>query len=361
MVGLCLSSGQMMKLDLPYLMQDVDRHGNVRLYVRRKNLGKVRIKALPGSPQFMDEYKAALTRLSEPTKAPNKRQHLGTLGWLSEQYYKSPQFAVIDKRQQRVRQLVMRALLDEPTKEGSNYRFYDCPISEFTSDHVRLLRNRRKDAPSVANRRVGELRKMFAWGVEECSTWVKRNVATGVAALQYKKEGYRAWTHEDVAKFEAYWPVGSAPRLALAIMLYTGVRRSDAVLLGPPMVKNGSITFTPQNTRKQKKVLTLPVLPVLQDVIDKTPTIGMKSFLVTQQGNPFTAGFGYWFREKCDVAGLKECTAHGIRKVAAETTAENGATEKDMLDIFCWTKADLPRTTPVRRTRRRSRATPCTR
>ena len=118
-----------MQIDLPYLMQDVDRHGNVRLYVRRKGLGKVRLRLAPGSPKFMDEYKAALDRLSEPKKAPNKPQHVGTLGWLAEQYYKSPQFAVIDKRQQRVRQLVMRALLDEPTKEGSKYRFYDCPIS----------------------------------------------------------------------------------------------------------------------------------------------------------------------------------------------------------------------------------------
>ncbi|HZZ63762.1 MAG TPA: tyrosine-type recombinase/integrase [Roseiarcus sp.] len=331
----------MSKIDLKYLSQEIDRHGNVRVYVRRKGL-RIRIEAPPGTPKFMDEYKLALERLNAGKMEPDKRQHVGTVGWLSEQYYKSPQFAVIDNRQQRVRRLVTRAMLDEPTKEGSKYRFYDCPISEFTSDHVRLLRNRRRDAPSVANRRVGELRKMFAWGVEEYSTWVKRNVATDVASLPYEKEGFRAWTHEDVAKFEAYWPVGSAPRLALAIMLYTGVRRSDVVLLGPPMVKDGSITFMPQKTRKQKKVLTLPVLPVLQDVIDKTPTIGMKTFLVTHQGKPFTAaGFGNWFREKCDRVGLKECTAHGIRKIAAETAAENGATEKEMMDIFGWTKSDL--------------------
>ena len=47
-----------MQIDLPYLMQDVDRHGNVRLYVRRKNVGKVRLRLPPGAPAFMDEYKA---------------------------------------------------------------------------------------------------------------------------------------------------------------------------------------------------------------------------------------------------------------------------------------------------------------
>ena len=331
-----------MKIDLPYLAQEVDRHGNVRLYVRKKKIGRIRLKLPPGAPGFTDEYKAALDRLSAGKKEPAKTQHVGTVGWLSEQFYKSPQFAVIDMRQQRVRQLVTRAMLDEPPKEGSKLRFYDCPISEFTPDHVRLLRNRRKDAPSVANKRVKELRLMFAWGAEECSTWVKRNVATDVKLLQYEKEGFKAWTQADVAKFEAYYPIGTRPRLALALMLYTGVRRSDAVLLGQPMVKNGAITFMPQKTRRQKKELTLPILSVLQDVMDKTPTIGMKTFLVTHQGNPFTApGFGNWFRETCDAAGLKDISAHGVRKIAAETSAENGATEKQMMDIFGWTKSDL--------------------
>ncbi len=329
-----------MKIELPYLMQDVDRHGNVRLYVRRKG-SKIRLKLPPGSPKFMDEYKAALERLSAGKKEPDKPQHVGTLGWLSEQYYKSPQFAVIDKRQQRVRQLVMRALLDEPPKEGSKFRFYDCPISEFTSDHVRLLRNRRKDAPSVANRRVGELRKMFAWGVEECSTWVKRNVVIDVAPLQYEKEGFRAWTHRTSR---------SSKRAGLSGLLRASRSRSCSTRgsggrtrcsSDRPWSRTARSRSCPK-TRQQKKVLTLPILHVLQDVIDKTPTIGMKTFLVTQQGKPFTAnGFGNWFREKCDMAGLKDCTAHGVRKIAAETAAENGATEKEMMDIFGWSKGDL--------------------
>ena len=124
-------------------------------------------------------------------------------------------------------------------------------------------------------------------------------------------------------------------------MMFTGVRRSDAVRLGPPMVKDGSITFMPQKTLRQKKELTLPILDVLQKVIDATPT-GLKTWLVHSKGEAFTAaGFGGWFRERCDEAGLPDCTAHGVRKVAAETAAENGATEKQMMDIFGWTKAEL--------------------
>jgi integrase len=334
-----------MKIDLPYLMQDVDRHGNIRHYVRKKIGGKhrrVRLGEPPGSPTFMPEYYAALDRLngaSVPAKAI--QSHVGTLGWLAHQYQQAHEFTSTDLRQQRMRSNVMRSILGEPTKPGSKFKFEDCPISEFKADHVRLLRNRKQDKPAAANRRVAELRKMFAWGVEECGAWVKRNVVTEVKGLKREVKGFIAWTEDDVAKFEKRHPVGTMPRLALAIMMFTGVRRSDAVLLGPPMVKDGSITFMPQKTRRQKKELTLPVLDVLQKVIDATLT-GLKTWLVHGRGKPFTAaGFGGWFRDRCDEAGLPTCTAHGIRKIAAETVAENGATEKQMMDMFGWTKADL--------------------
>ena len=42
-----------MQLDLPFLVQDIDRFGNVRLYVRKKVEGryrKERLRSQPGSP-----------------------------------------------------------------------------------------------------------------------------------------------------------------------------------------------------------------------------------------------------------------------------------------------------------------------
>jgi hypothetical protein len=48
---------------------------------------------------------------------------------------------------------------------------------------------------------------------------------------------------------------------------------------------------------------------------------------MTGHGKPFTAaGFGNWFREQCDAAGLPQCSAHGLRKAAAVRHAINGAT-----------------------------------
>jgi hypothetical protein len=49
-----------MRVPLKYIREDVDRHGNVRCYVRAPGKRKVRIRALPGTPAFMEEYQAAV-------------------------------------------------------------------------------------------------------------------------------------------------------------------------------------------------------------------------------------------------------------------------------------------------------------
>ena len=64
------------------------------------------------------------------------------------------------------------------------------------------------------------------------------------------------------------------------------------------------------------------------------------TFLVTDYGKPFTAaGFGGWFRERCDEAGLPHCTAHGLKKAGATIAAENGATDRELMAMFDWSTA----------------------
>jgi Phage integrase family len=70
------------------------------------------------------------------------------------------------------------------------------------------------------------------------------------------------------------------------------------------------------------------------EIIDATPTIGAKTFLVTHFGKPYTApGFGNWFRELCDAAGCQEVSAHGLRKATARRLAEIGCTAHQIAAI----------------------------
>jgi integrase len=49
------------------------------------------------------------------------------------------------------------------------------------------------------------------------------------------------------------------------------------------------------------------------------------------------AGFGNWFREVCNEAGLpKRCTSHGLRKAAATRLADRGATTTELKAWFGW-------------------------
>jgi len=335
-----------MKFDLPYLVEDIDRHGNVRLYARKKVAGKFRkerIRAQPVSPSFLDEYGAALERLNAGKHgAVEVTIKAGTLGWLVTEYEQSFAFLKLAKREQRVRHLILESCLNEPTKSGSSYRFRDCPLDQFVPDHVRLMRDRKKDTPGAANNRISALSVVLGWGCEERSKWVKANVASAVKSLKYRGRPFHTWTRDEFFQYEARHPLGSKGHLAMALMTYTGMRRSDAVQLGHKHVKDGWITFTPQKTSTTTgKTLRLPVLDVLKAVLDASP-LGTKTFLETARGVPFTAnGFGNWFRERRDEAGLKHCTAHGLRRAGATFAAENGATVPQLMAIFGWETAKM--------------------
>jgi hypothetical protein len=74
-----------MQVDLPYLSEELDRHGNQRLYVRR-NGRRIRLRVARGSDGFLAAYSAALdslTDLKPPSSAPSRRLPHAALraGW----------------------------------------------------------------------------------------------------------------------------------------------------------------------------------------------------------------------------------------------------------------------------------------
>jgi integrase len=78
----------------------------------------------------------------------------------------------------------------------------------------------------------------------------------------------------------------------------------------------------------------IPVHPKLREIIDATPTIGVKTLLVTHLGKPYTAaGFGNWFRELCNSADCLDVSAHGLRKATARRLAEIGCTTNQIASI----------------------------
>ena len=95
-------------------------------------------------------------------------------------------------------------------------------------------------------------------------------------------------------------------------------RREDVVRLGPQHFKNGRIRYTQAKNENRNPVhIDIPVHDDLAEAIAATSPSGHMTFLATVYAKPFTpAGFGNWFRDRCNEARLSQCSSHGLRKAA---------------------------------------------
>jgi integrase len=324
---------------MKYLVEEKDRHGNVRVYYRNKEAGgaRIRIRALKGTPEFALAIEAAAKGIdlkqSKRLRAPPPKLVARTsLRWLVSKYYTCAEFKTLDPRTQHVRKLVLERLLRDGASEGRS-AFGDRPFAPIQPRHVRSIRDAHVDRPQAANTFVRSLRQVFAYAV--AVDLMQTNPAKEVPYLRSRGDGFHAWTPDEIEQFERRWEVGTKPRLAMALLLYTAQRRSDVVRLGPACLSDGWLSFTQFKGRNRSPIhLEIPIVPELQRIIAATPTTGIKTFLVTEFGKPFThAGFSNWFRERCDEAGLPHCSAHGLRKSAASRLAELGCSEKEIMAI----------------------------
>jgi integrase/recombinase XerD len=311
-----------MKIKLKYLVEDVDRHGNVRSYVRLPGRPKVRIRAAPATPEFMEAYTSAIAgRQDRPHQ--HKSVAPGSFRFVCQGYYASAAFKALDPSTQAWR----RRALDEICKLHA-----DKPVALMQARHVRNIRDQKADTPGAANTTLKAMRALFHWAVE--AEAAPHDPTRDVKAIRYATKGHHSWSLEEVEAYERHHPIGSKARLAMAILLYTACRREDAVRLGPQHVRNGRIRYTQaKNEHRNPIEMDIPLHPDLQTTIGASRSRNL-TFLVTEYGKPFSpAGFGNRFREWCNEAGLMHCSAHGLRKAAAARLAERGATAHEIMAI----------------------------
>jgi integrase len=174
---------------------------------------------------------------------------------------------------------VIEKTWDEAIAPDAKEKFADFPIARMTAKAVRVLRDRKCNAPETGNARVKAIRRIFAWALENEIEGVVNNPARDVPFLKPKRQGgIHSWTVSEVEQFERRHPLGTRAHLALALLLYTGVRRSDLVLLGKQHVRNGWLKFTAQKNRNRKPVaLEIPLLPVLREIISDLPCLGVQT------------------------------------------------------------------------------------
>lgn len=310
-----------MRRRLPkYVSEFIDRHGKVRVRFRRKGQEGYYFKAVPWTPEFMREYQACLDKEAAPKiEIGASRSKPGTISALIAAYYQAPEFL----RLKETTKAGYRNMIERFRDEHGDKR-----VATIERQHIKAIIGKKAKTPAAANNLLDRLKGLMTFAVDIGMR--KDNPTLGIRGFRESDDGFHSWTEDEIHHFEDRHPIGSKARLAMALLLYTGQRRSDVVAMGRQHVTDGRISVCQQKTAVR---LLIPLHAELAAIVDATPSDNL-AFLMTELGRPFTpAGFGNWFRERCNEAGLKQCSAHGLRKAASRRLAEAGCTNQQIKSI----------------------------
>ncbi len=268
----------------------------------------------------MREYAAALDGVKAQMGSIGAGRTIpGTFNALCVSYFRSPEFTGLKASTQGVRRNIIERFRNE---HG------DKPLKGLGRDHIKKIIGDKAATPEAANNLLKVLRVLLAHAVD--SGMLEHNPASRVKKYKSRGEGFHTWTEAEVEQFESRHAFGTKPRLAIELLLGTGQRRSDVIRMGWQYVRGDEIAVRQQKT---DAALTVPMTETLMQALATLPRTNM-TFLLTEFGKPFTsAGFGNWFRDRCDEAGLPQCSAHGLRKLAATRLANAGCSTEHIKAI----------------------------
>jgi integrase len=314
----------MTTLTLKFVKRYKDRHGKVRHYYRRPGYAQTALPGDPGSEEFMAAY--ALAHESKTT-AGEARTRPGTIRALVVAYYQSNDWRELGPDTHRTYRHALDRFCETAGENGVKYG--DLPARGLQRRHAYQILDRGQETPGATRNLIKRLRKIYEVG--KARGLVDHNPFADVE-LPREGKGFRPWTDDDIAAFEHKWPIGTKPRLALQLLLYTIQRRSDVVLMGRQHRRGDALVFTQKKGNAARKLdevmqLVIPLHPELKAALDVLPTTNL-TYLVTEYGKPFSAaGFSAWFKDKAIAAGLPAgSTPHGLRKAGSRRLAEADCT-----------------------------------
>src|SRR5262245_57855040 len=300
------------------------RDSQTYYYLRRRGFPLVRLPGLPWSPSFMAAYEAAMN--GPRTAIGARRVKPGSVAAVVAGYFDSQQYFGSKRAgTQRMRRGIL---------ERFRAAHGDMPFALLPPQWIEAELDAKP--PHAARSWLVTLRSLCRFAIKR--GYLRADPTRDIKLASIKGDGFHTWTDDEIAQFEVHHPIGSKPRLALALLLYTIQRRSDVIKMGRQHIRDGVLRVTQSKTNKK---LVLPVRPELKAVLDATPSEHL-TFLVTATGKPYGANhFSETFREWCDAAGLpKHCSAHGLRKAGCRLLAESGCSASE---IAAWSGHDTLR------------------
>jgi integrase len=288
-------------------------------YVRLDRGPRIRIKAAFGTAEFDSEYQAALNGTPIRKAAPS----LNSLTWLLTRYRETAAWTALSAATRRQRENIFKQLIETAGHQS---------FARIATSDIEAGKERRAHTPAQARNFLDAMRGLFRWA--KSAGLVKYDPTAGVRNPPRKRsDGFIPWTEEHAAAYREHWAIGTRQRVWLEVLLHTGLRRGDAVMLGRQHARAGFI-----KTEKSGFALEVPVIirPELQEILDAGPC-GDLAYICGEGGEPLIKeSFGNMFRDACKAAGVPG-SAHGVRKLAATVMALAGVTDRELMAVFGWT------------------------
>ncbi len=156
--------------------------------------------------------------------------------------------------------------------------------------------------------------------------------------IRKRTVGYRTWSEADIAAYRAYWDDQTPQRIAMEILLYTGLRRADAVRVGWKHVVDDRIEIVASKTGVN---LSIPIHEELWRFIKDRPRTD-PTFIITAYGQSRSEkAFTGFITDAARDAGIEgQASPHGLRKAACRRLADAGASAHEIMAITGHTKIE---------------------
>jgi integrase len=322
---------------MPRLAPATIQQGLRRAYFRRGKGPRVPLPADIGSDAFNSAYLAALAGQSE-TKGRARSVHAaGSIAALIASYLCSAGY-----RSLRQTTKAGYASRIEVLRTQHGHR----AVQGLTRERIVAVLQPYAARPGAALSILKMLRVLIRHAID--IGWLKNDPSFGIK--RPKTQEIRSWSDREIEAFEYRWPIGTKQRLAFALLLYTGQRRSDVHRMTWADVSGETIRVVQQKTGRKLAI------PLHRELLTALAAANRDHITIvnTEYGKPFTVdGFSQWMRAAITAAGLPlECQPHGLRKAAGRRLAEAGCTANESCrysDIGRSPKPSVTRVTPIKR------------
>ena len=272
-----------------------DRLGVTRWRFRKTGHKTRMLPGQPGEREFDDAYDSIQAGMALPPASPAPdhaapsaevlRHPKAALpkslraAWLivttSTPEWKTMQFDT------RARQSVIaETFLNALVTKKSTAVWGDVPVAELRRRHIKAIIAERQVTLHVTKQTLSLIRKMVSAAMD--AEWIDVDPTYGVS-FQPEYKGWRAWTREEMEKFETRWAIGTTPRLAYALALWLGNRRGDVCSLTVDAIEAEGVRVVQGKTGRP---LIVPITPMMRDVLAAT-NLSEGTILKTVHGKAF--------------------------------------------------------------------------